>query len=284
LAKRVAIALPIWGISAIAVGSIGAPLPRETVAEARRAEAVAAPKLPKATPEAAQPKTATRRYATLTMPKRDNGRLAFDREALSIPAAMMAATPVAPLLAQKPARAAAAPAPAVQPQSVVAAAPAVAVAVPAPALVQPKAAAVPATPRMPEALPTVQQAVPVRNALGEAGRRDSQSLYGTGARNAYKVYFPQIDEPANAVAKRFDDAAAAQGDDRVLRKDGDGYYHYDRPEKAASPATANAKADPAAAKPLKKEVSLESAASADASLQKQIDSLLVARQQKPVIQ
>jgi hypothetical protein len=272
LAKRVAIALPIWGISAIAVGSIGAPLPRETVAEARRAEAVAAPKLPKATPEAAQPKTATRRYATLTMPKRDNGRLAFDREALSIPAAMMAATPVAPLLAQKPARAAAAPA--------------VAVAVPAPALVQPKAAAVsvPATPRMPEALPTVQQAVPVRNALGEAGRRDSQSLYGTGARNAYKVYFPQIDEPANAVAKRFDDAAAAQGDDRVLRKDGDGYYHYDRPEKAASPATANAKADPAAAKPLKKEVSLESAASADASLQKQIDSLLVARQQKPVIQ
>lgn len=57
---------------------------------------------------------------------------------------------------------------------------------------------------------------------------DNKTIFGTSAQNAYKVYFPQIDTPAQpeeTVAK------GAEGDLRVLRKKGDYLFFEDPSEK-----------------------------------------------------
>ena len=65
----------------------------------------------------------------------------------------------------------------------------------------------------------------------QARLMDTQAIFGTSARNAYKVYFPQIEQAGKAVA----DVVDRDQDLRVLAKKGD-YLFFEEP--ASSPTSA----------------------------------------------
>lgn len=86
------------------------------------------------------------------------------------------------------------------------------------------------------ALPKISSDMPVTG----SGQTRNRAIYGTSANNAYKVYFPQAEYAPPA---RGDDlveasAASAQEDARVLKKRGSYLFYEDQPER---PSTAKIK-------------------------------------------